>query len=55
MPFNMKDKPKILRTQLEEETHRRFKMLAAELKTTMAKLAERAILELMAKPVGKKK
>ena len=53
MPFNMKDKPKILRTQLDEKTHTKFKMLAAELHTTMAKLVERAIKEFMLRPVKK--
>jgi len=53
MPFNMTDKPKILRTQLTEEIHRKFKVRAAELGITMAQLAEKAIIELLMKPVKK--
>ena len=38
MPYRMEGTPKIVRTQLDYETHTKFKMLAAELRTTMAKL-----------------
>jgi len=48
MPYRMKDRPKILRTQLDYETHTSFKMLAAELRTTMAKLVEKMVRERIA-------
>jgi antitoxin component of RelBE/YafQ-DinJ toxin-antitoxin module len=35
-----KDKTKILRTLLDEPTHRKFKAISAELGITMAKLLE---------------
>ena len=45
MPFNDPNRPKILRTQLDDETHTKFKMLAAELHTNMADLVEVLIKE----------
>lgn len=45
MPFNDPNRPKILRTQLDEDTHTQFKMLAAELHTTMGDLVEVLIKE----------
>jgi len=40
MGFNDPDKLKILRTQLDEETHRQFKLLAVKLDKSMADLLE---------------
>lgn len=40
MGFNDPNKPKILRTQLDEETHRQFKLLSVKLGKSMADLLE---------------
>ena len=45
MPYSTTHKPKILRTQLTDEMHSRFKMLAAELRMTMAELMESMIAD----------
>lgn len=45
MPFNNPKKPKILRTQLDEQTHREFKAIAAINGVTMAELIEKLIKE----------
>ena len=49
MAYNTKEKPRVLRTQLTEETLRAFKSLAAQLGTTMAKLIEQLIIERLKK------
>jgi|GEM_PF-2457844 len=49
MPFNDPNKPKILRTQLTNETHRKFKVLAATMEITMADLVEKLIEERLKK------
>ena len=45
MPYSTTHKPKILRTQLTDEMHSRFKMLAAEMRMTMAELMEMMIAD----------
>jgi len=49
MPFNTEEKPKILRTQLTEETLKKFKILSVELGITMAELLEQLIIERLKK------
>jgi hypothetical protein len=51
--YNHPDKPKVLRTQLDEETHRKFKHLSIEQKTTMAEYIE-ALIKKEVKRVYKK-
>jgi antitoxin component of RelBE/YafQ-DinJ toxin-antitoxin module len=48
MSFNREIKSKLLRTQLDDETHTQFKMLAAEMHVTMARLVEMLIKERLA-------
>jgi hypothetical protein len=44
MAYNMTGRPKIIRTQLDEEAHMQFKMLCAKRKITMTHMMEKLIL-----------
>lgn len=43
MGFNDPTKPKILRTQLSEETHKKFKSMAASIGLSMANYVEKLV------------